>query len=58
MFRVLFDDLYTLACHFHSPIFRLCVRKVLAERCEPRFRSLEHLANQIFGESQVVPADS
>src|SRR5580693_5815714 len=46
MLRVLFDDLYTLACHFHSPIFLLGLRKVLAERSEPRFRSLEHLADQ------------
>ena len=57
MCRILLNNLHTLACNFDVPILLLCIGKVLAERGESLLGCFKNLADQIFGESHVIPAD-
>ncbi len=56
-FRVLFDDLHTLASGDEFPVFELGVGEKLLERGEALGRFLEDLLDEVGGEIEVVFAD-
>ncbi len=57
MFRVLLDDLHALACDLDFPILLPGFRKEFAQGGEPRFRGLDHLADQVFCQGHIIPSD-
>src|SRR5262249_22933462 len=54
---ILFDDLHALACDVDPPMLLPGMWIELADGVEALLRAFKHLADQIFFEGQVIPAD-
>ena len=52
--RIALDDLHALARHFRPPVGLVHLREECAQRLESLLLRLEHLADQVLGEVEVV----